>query len=169
MWQWLFGPDVQHKECIKGKKPPLEVGIRAHSEGREGRVVKCWLKRGENQSSKPVWLTACQGVFCGGVKNSTIALPRPPSLSVLPPTPPLSHPSLASSPIITLSSPPKRLTKLRQYLWLFRPLFLLFHYLSRNLPFSLLVVPSFSDGGQRCIHRQPFKAADWHSFNLVVL
>lgn len=84
MWQWLFGPDVQHKECIKEKKT-LEVGIRAHSEGREGRVVKCWLKRGENQSSKPVWLTACQGVFCGGVKNSTIALPRPPSLSVLPP------------------------------------------------------------------------------------
>lgn len=29
-------------------------------------------------------MTACQGVFCGGVKNSTIALPRPPSLFLFP-------------------------------------------------------------------------------------
>lgn len=60
-------------------------------------------------------MTACQGVFYGGVKNSTIALPRPPSLFLFPSLS-LSHPSLASSPIITLPSPRKCLTKLPQYL-----------------------------------------------------
>lgn len=60
-------------------------------------------------------MTVCQGVFCGGVKNSTIALPRPPSLFLFPSLS-LSHPSLPSSPIITLLSPRKCLTKLPQYL-----------------------------------------------------
>lgn len=52
-------------------------------ERREGSEVKGWLKRGENQSSESVWLTACQSVFCGGVKRGTIALsPSLPSLSL---------------------------------------------------------------------------------------
>lgn len=91
-------------------------------------------------------MTACQGVFCGGVKNSTIALPRPPSLFLFPSLSlSLSHPSLASPPIITLSSPPKCLTKLPQYLSHFSlhcsssstiprtPS----HFLSQSLPHSL--------------------------------
>lgn len=168
MWQWLLSPDVQHKECIKGKKNTgsWHQGTFWRERGTRSEMLIEKRRKSIKQACLIDSLPRCFLWRCQEQHNCS------PSSSLSfssPPTPPLSHPSLASSPIITLSSPPKRLTKLRQYLWLFRPLFLLFHYLSRNLPFSLLVVPSFSDGGQRCIHRQPFKAADWHSFNLVVL
>lgn len=72
-------------------------------ERREGSEVKGWLKRGENQSSESVWLTACQGVFCGGVKSCTIALSSLTSF-------PLSHSPLFLSHLIhhSLSHPSSR-------------------------------------------------------------
>lgn len=77
-WSWCIAQRTEKKKWMQN------AGIRTHSE-EEGRKVKCWLKRGGNQSSEAAWLTACQGVFCGGVKNSTIALPRPSSLFLFPP------------------------------------------------------------------------------------
>lgn len=159
-WQSPFGPVRNVKK--------QNVGIWAHSEGREGRKVKCWLKRGENQSSKAVWLTACQGVFCGGVKSSTIALLRPPYLFLFLPLS-LSDPSHASSPIITLSSPPKCLTKLPQYLSHFS-----LHCSSSS---TIPRTPShfLSQSLSHFLHRNAFILSHlrlhtgWHSFNLVVL
>lgn len=100
----------------KGRKKKSGALASGHilKEKRDAKWNADWKEEKINQASQSDWQLA--KVFSVEVsKNSTIALPRPPSLFLFPSLS-LSHPSLASSPIITLSSPPKRLTKLPQYL-----------------------------------------------------
>lgn len=131
MLQW--GDCLRFVWSIKDvkKSTALASGLK---EKRNSKWNADW-KKGEKSIKQSVWLTACQGVFCGGVKNSTIALPRPPSLSAPP------HTSLATSPIITLSSPPKCLNKLPQTLF----------FDSIVPPQLSLVQPLISFSSSRCL------------------
>lgn len=108
VWPWR-----QHKG--REKRRALASG-HILKEKRDAKWNADWKEEKINQARLSDWQLA--KVFSVEVsKNSTIALPRPPLLFLFPPLSlSLSHPSLASSPIITLSSPPKRLTKLPQYL-----------------------------------------------------
>lgn len=75
------------------------------------------MKRGENQSSEPRLIDSLPRCFLWRCQEQRDCSPLSSlSLLVFPPPLPLFHPSLASSPIITLSSPPKCLTKLPQHL-----------------------------------------------------
>lgn len=119
-----------------------------------------------NQASA-AWLTACQGVFCRGVKNSAIALPCPPlSLLLFPPPPSFSsitcllthHHTVASFLNVSPNSPNISLT---------------FHSIVPPLPPRTLPFPPLADflaaSHPRRIHCQTFRATEWHSFNLVVV
>lgn len=80
MWQSLVGRDVK-RNGWRGDEGRESIMLESGHILREKRNAKRnadWKKEKINQAS-PVWLTACQGVFCGGVKNSAIALPCPPS------------------------------------------------------------------------------------------
>lgn len=120
-----------------------------------------------NQASA-AWLTACQGVFCRGVKNSAIALPCPPlSLLLFPPPPSFSsitrllshHHTVASFLNVSPNSPNISLT---------------FHSIvppppPRSSHFLLWPISSLRLPHSRCIHCQTFRGTEWHSFNLVVV
>lgn len=117
--------------------------------------------------ARAAWLTACQGVFCRGVKNSAIALPCPPlSLLLFPPPPSFSsitcllthHHTVASFLNVSPNSPNISLT---------------FHSIVPPLPPRTLPFPPLADflaaSHPRRIHCQTFRATEWHSFNLVVV
>lgn len=84
-------------------------------EERDAKWNADWKEEKINQASLSDWQLA--KVFSVEVSRTAQLLsPVLPFSFWFPLSLPLSHPSLASSPIITLSSPPKCLTKLPQYL-----------------------------------------------------
>lgn len=131
--------NVRHEGWKKDNKKH-NVGIRTHFGGKK-HGTQSEIEKEKNQSRQPLWLTACQGVFCERVENSSHPLFA--SLS-------LPHPSLATSTIMVLSSPPKRLAELPQ-----------------QLPHSSLHCPSSSSFSPRVVlglGGRPF-AARWRLRN----
>lgn len=164
IWQSQFGPDVVHKKRKKKKK--LEVGIGVHSEQQKDAQWNAdWKEEQINQANFCDWQLA--KVFSVEVSRTAQLLSHPPSslCHPLPSLPVLSitfpythHHTVVSSLNVSPRSPSISLT---------------FHFI---VPLSPTVShtqhPIFSPGLSLIflagIHRQAFKAADWHSFNLVL-
>lgn len=102
VWPWC-----EEERRLRGRGGRKHnVGIRTHSEGKEERKEKCWLKRRRKSIKRAPSDWQLAKVFSAKVSRTarllSLVLPSP-FCSPLPL--PLFHPSLASSPIITLSPP----------------------------------------------------------------
>lgn len=106
MWQSPFGPGDVKKKIMLASGHILK-------EKKNAKWNADWKEEKINQASLSDWQLA--KVFSVEVSRTAQLLSPVLPLSFCFPLS-LSHPSLASSPIITLSSPPKCLTKPAQYL-----------------------------------------------------